>query len=202
MANILIVDDNPDLLRVLARIVEGAGHECVSVSGGREAIEKFGNRSFDVAIVDLMMPEMDGTELIDWMSKEAQNTRAIPMSAITNLLIAPSKLTDGVCLTKPFRLEEVYAVLDEALEVSSGNEQLKGKGTIGMTGSSDDQHRAERRTDHKLRERVTNLLGEVRDLHGQLPVMEDDDVEAAHRRFLKYADMIWDRLLEGDRTRE
>ena len=49
---------------------------------------------------------------------------------------------------------------------------------------------------------MTNLLGEVRDLHGQLPVMEDDDVEAAHRRFLKYADMIWERLLEGDTNQE
>ena len=49
---------------------------------------------------------------------------------------------------------------------------------------------------------MKNLVGDVRGLHGQLHVMNDDEVEAAHRRFLKYADMIWERLLEGEKPEE
>jgi len=76
------------------------------------------------------------------------------------------------------------------------------KGIGGMTESRDEPQYAERRRDHELREKVKNLLGDVRGLHGKLHVMDNEDVEAAHRRFLKYADMIWDRLLEGEETEE
>ncbi len=71
-----------------------------------------------------------------------------------------------------------------------------------MTESRREPPYEERRRDHVLRERVNNLLGDVRGLHGRLPVMENDDIEAAHRRFLKYADMIWERLLEWEETEE
>jgi hypothetical protein len=71
-----------------------------------------------------------------------------------------------------------------------------------MTEARDESEYAERRRDHVLRERVNNLLGDVRGLHGQLPVMDDEEVEAAHRRFLKYADMIWERLLRGEQSQE
>lgn len=49
---------------------------------------------------------------------------------------------------------------------------------------------------------MDSLLDDVRDLHGQLPVMEDDEVEATHRRLLKFADMIWEQLLNGEDAAE
>ena len=68
-----------------------------------------------------------------------------------------------------------------------------------MTGARDESQYAERRRDHELREMVNNLLGDVRDLDGQMHVIDNDGVEAAQRRFIKYADMIWERLLEGEK---
>ena len=66
----------------------------------------------------------------------------------------------------------------------------------------DELRHAERRTDHKLRAHVTEFLEDIRSLHGELPVMDNEEVEAAHRRFLIYADMIWERLLEGEEREE
>ena len=71
----------------------------------------------------------------------------------------------------------------------------------GMTEIREDSDLIERRKDHVLRKRVDDLLNDVRDLHGQMPMMEDSDVEVAHRQFLQYVDMVWERLLESRNLR-
>ena len=60
----------------------------------------------------------------------------------------------------------------------------------------------DQRKDHALRESVDNLLQHTRDVHGRLRAMGNDDVEAAQRRFLKYANMIWERLLQEEDQEE
>ena len=71
-----------------------------------------------------------------------------------------------------------------------------------MTETRDEQQSMERRRDHELREGVDSFLSDVRGLHGQLQGMNDDEVEAAYRRFLKHTHMIWERLLEGEKPEE
>lgn len=129
MATILIVDDNPKTVRVLERIIGNAGHEAIGVPGGREAIEQFTNRRFDLAFVDLMMPGMSGVELMAWMWKEAPDTRIVPMSAVSELLRAPREMMRETCLTKPFRLDDVLDLLKQVGEVSQDVDSEGGKPT-------------------------------------------------------------------------
>ena len=65
MASVLVVDDNPDLCRGLVRLLKRLGHAAESVQGGMEALERLGKSPLpDLLILDVMMPDMDGTEVL------------------------------------------------------------------------------------------------------------------------------------------
>ena len=116
MANVLIVDDDPSILQALGRIIEGEGHDVFAVPGGVEALEVLGERGIDLAVVDLNMPDMNGIALMRWMRKAYPGIKLAPMSAVSDLLSAPSELMTEASLTKPFTMEDVQAVLADTLE--------------------------------------------------------------------------------------
>jgi CheY-like chemotaxis protein len=62
-ARILVVDDEPDIARLLTDILEGDGHQAASASSGREALDWLSGREVDLIISDLRMPDMDGPTL-------------------------------------------------------------------------------------------------------------------------------------------
>ena len=64
MANILIVDDQPDIRRVMARIVRHAGHDPVAAAGGDAALEYLAATVPDLILLDVMMPDVDGFEVL------------------------------------------------------------------------------------------------------------------------------------------
>lgn len=64
MAKILIVDDEVEFNEIVRSYMEFYGHETVCVFNGREAVERVRKESFDLILMDLMMPEMDGFEAI------------------------------------------------------------------------------------------------------------------------------------------
>jgi CheY-like chemotaxis protein len=63
---VLVVDDEPNVRRSLAVLLRTSGHDVVECDGGRQALERYAaaEREIDVAIVDMMMPDMTGRELI------------------------------------------------------------------------------------------------------------------------------------------
>src|SRR3954466_5960985 len=70
MASILIVDDYVVTLRILSTQLRKGGYEVVTAGGGKEAILQLSQRDFDLAIVDIAMPEMDGITLLEKLRKE------------------------------------------------------------------------------------------------------------------------------------
>ena len=64
MARILIVDDDPDIGIMLKQLLERHGHEASAVLNGHKALESLELSPFDIVITDIIMPEMDGIELI------------------------------------------------------------------------------------------------------------------------------------------
>lgn len=60
MANLLIADDEADIVQLVKRFAEFAGHTVLTASDGAQAVELCSNHSVDVAILDVMMPGMDG----------------------------------------------------------------------------------------------------------------------------------------------
>ncbi len=63
MARILIADDERQILEVMTDVLEAAGHEVVGVADGQEALWRLQTRDFDVALLDVMMPKLDGYHL-------------------------------------------------------------------------------------------------------------------------------------------
>ena len=64
MATILVIDDQKPIRTLLRLVLEGAGHDVLEASSGRLGLELYRERSADLIITDIVMPEMDGLELM------------------------------------------------------------------------------------------------------------------------------------------
>ena len=106
MAEILIVDDEPDVRFVLKIAFESAGHRIVEANHGGAALESVASSRPDLVVTDVMMPVLDGLELV-------RRLRANPATATIPILLLSSRVTDAggadASLSKPFRPHEVLA---------------------------------------------------------------------------------------------
>ena len=82
MAKILVVDDEPDILRVVVKIMESRGHTVSTAKDGPAAIEKAGQVIPDVVILDVNLPKMDGYEVCRTL-KTGAATKHIPIVMMT-----------------------------------------------------------------------------------------------------------------------
>jgi CheY-like chemotaxis protein len=120
MATILTVDDDPDVLDVIRRILRADGHEVEATTSSREALEWLGRRSYDVIVSSLEMPGMTGVELCEaaaarvpeLMGRFIFMTGSMP-AADARALVAPTR---GRILRKPFDITLVRAEVRRALD--------------------------------------------------------------------------------------
>src|SRR5438045_653169 len=75
MANILIVDDQPDIRRVLVRLVRLAGHDPAAAAGGEEALSFLQSHVPDLILLDVMMPEVDGFAVLRAVRRDPRTAR-------------------------------------------------------------------------------------------------------------------------------
>jgi CheY-like chemotaxis protein len=97
MARILIVDDHLDTCRVMTLLVKHLGHEGYSVSSGAEALQHLTSHRADLIILDVMMPGMDGLEVLRRL-READQTKQTPvimMTAVTDPVTRHHAMTLG-----------------------------------------------------------------------------------------------------------
>ena len=113
MANILIVEDERPINELIKRNMNLVGHKCVSAFDGKEALASVERHSFDLVLLDVMLPELDGFGVLERIA-------GIP----TILLTAKNSLPDRVkglnmgaddYLTKPFEILELLARVDAVL---------------------------------------------------------------------------------------
>ncbi len=120
MARVLIVDDDPDLLRSVARVLEKEGHEVREANDGKSALEMVAEAPPDLIVSDIYMPEMDGIELLARVHADHPNVPMVAMSggsymAKEALLRDVSMLGAVGVLEKPFTVERLVSVVNEAL---------------------------------------------------------------------------------------
>ncbi|MHB1193637.1 MAG: response regulator [Longimicrobiales bacterium] len=120
MASILIIDDEPEILRALKKILEGAGHSVTEAADGRTALRWFAGRPTDLVVTDIYMPEMDGIEFLMRLRETFPETPVVAMSGggiipKENLLGAATLLGADQILEKPFTAEQVLAAVGRAL---------------------------------------------------------------------------------------
>ena len=126
-AKILFADDDPLMRRLYERHIERAGYTLVGATNGREAVEVALREKPQLAIVDIMMPEMDGLSAVLEL-KKAEATKAMPVIVITadtKYYLYQREFTKAgaaVFLTKPFGpaqlLEAIRRLLPGATTVS------------------------------------------------------------------------------------
>src|SRR4051794_2647476 len=76
----LVIDDDPRDRELVERMVARAGHEAVGATGGPRGLDLAKNETFDVALVDLGMAEMDGVEVLRNLSRTAPDLRLLVVS--------------------------------------------------------------------------------------------------------------------------
>ncbi len=82
MRRILIVDDEPEIGRILGLILRGAGFEAAAVDGGRAALAHLASSATDLVLLDVTMPEIDGFETLRRI-REAPATARLPVLMLT-----------------------------------------------------------------------------------------------------------------------
>ncbi len=116
MQTILVVDDELGAIEVVATALEDEGYRVLSAANGRHGLEKLAEGPVDLAIIDFMMPLLDGTAMARAM-KENTAFREIPiimMSAVAEPLVRERFADYAVFLRKPFR---IAALLDAVRKV-------------------------------------------------------------------------------------
>jgi signal transduction histidine kinase/FixJ family two-component response regulator len=118
VARLLIVDDESALMTALCNTLETEGYAVTGFTSARQALDKLGERQFDLLLTDLMMPEMDGIALLRAAQEIDRDLAGIVMTGHGTIDTAVKALRDGALdyVLKPFRLDNLLTVLTRALE--------------------------------------------------------------------------------------
>ncbi len=130
MSRILVVDDEPSILNVLATLLRKQGHEVVPSGGGEGAIELVRKESFDLMLSDIKMEPVNGLELLRAMRDANPGTSVILLTGYGSIKTAVEAMKGGAFdyVTKPFKVDELLLTVDRALryhDVMNENVQLK-----------------------------------------------------------------------------
>ncbi|MBI5327225.1 MAG: sigma-54-dependent Fis family transcriptional regulator [Deltaproteobacteria bacterium] len=115
---ILIIDDDAGVRDVLKKFLEEKGYETETVGDSREVIDRIKARSFDIILVDLMMPVIGGIDILRGIKQFDSEAVVIIMTGYASLETAIQAIREGAYdyITKPFRLEEIYITIKNACE--------------------------------------------------------------------------------------
>ncbi|MFL6248909.1 MAG: response regulator [Thermoanaerobaculia bacterium] len=122
--NILIVEDDPPLRGLLQTLLRHAGERNVmTCSDGDEAIELLSQKSFDVILLDLMMPGTDGLAVIDYLRKH----RPAQLRVVLVMTAASDEITERLdptvvhgVISKPFDNDSVVGLVLEIFQTAAG----------------------------------------------------------------------------------
>lgn len=120
-ARLLLVDDDPGLLKLLGMRLVSEGYSVVTAESGPEALRVLGREKVDLVISDLRMDEMDGLQLLSEIQKGHPGMPVIILTAHGSIPDAVAATQQGVFsfLTKPVDKDALYKAIDEALEQRS-----------------------------------------------------------------------------------
>jgi len=119
VAKVLIVEDDPDLQLLIKTWVEDAGHHVVLADDGQEAMHQIREDRVDVVILDLMMPVVDGWEVLARVQRFKGPAPAIIVVSAHPDLDRATKLGAVAGFRKPVRPDELLHALDQALDSAS-----------------------------------------------------------------------------------
>lgn len=121
MSRILVVDDDPHIARTMEIMLRDDGHEVTTAASGEEGLECTAECGVDIALVDLQLPGMSGTEVLRELRKRDPNVAVIIITAYGSIETAVEAMKQGAFdyLTKPFSPDQVRHRLQQIERVRS-----------------------------------------------------------------------------------
>lgn len=118
MTQILVVEDDDAIQRVLVRALRIEGHDVRTANNGAEALDKVEDQRPDLILLDMHMPVMDG-----WRFKQALNERSVKvpivvMTAAVNAATYANDIQAQAFLGKPFDIDELLTLVDQVRPAS------------------------------------------------------------------------------------
>jgi CheY-like chemotaxis protein len=108
---ILVVDDNPDSVAIMRGILENRGYDVAAANGGAEALQFLKKEAVDLVLLDIMMPEMNGMEVLQRIKDDAASSR-LPVILVTAKtqdedLLSGYQYGADYYITKPFTAKQL-----------------------------------------------------------------------------------------------
>jgi two-component system response regulator VicR len=125
---ILVVDDEQDIRQLVALIAEASGYEVVQASNGLEGLAALEQQEFELVILDIMMPEMDGWDVCRHI-KSRPRTKDLPVLILTvrsqplDKVIGMEVVNADDYLTKPFERRELLDAIERLVAVKPASTQ-------------------------------------------------------------------------------
>ena len=115
---IFIVDDETQIVAFLSLTFENAGYAVRTAGSGHDAIALCSAEPFDVVLSDVMMPEMNGHQLVEWVADHHPTTRTALMTGFDGVSVECSHTPQCQLIAKPFHAQEVISFVDQVLAIS------------------------------------------------------------------------------------
>ena len=117
-ARILVVDDDESIRTVLAAILEEKGYTIDAVESGNEGIEKTKTNFYNLALIDIRLPDMEGTQVLAKMKDTSPKMRKIIITGYPSVQNAVEALDKGAhaYIMKPLDMDKVLGTVEEQLK--------------------------------------------------------------------------------------
>lgn len=118
-AKILIVDDDENIRKTMRTILEDEGYTVDEATNGNEAIELTKQTAYNIALLDIRLPDMEGIELLELLKDPVPKTRKIMITgypSMQNAITALNKKADAY-LIKPVDIEKLLNIVKEQLKL-------------------------------------------------------------------------------------
>jgi len=118
-ARILVVDDDESIRKTMKAILEDEGYIVDLAATGSEAIQKTKEKAYNIALLDIRLPDMEGVELLKLIKDTVPHTRKIMVTgypSMQNAVAALNKNADAY-LTKPVNVEKLLNMVKEQLQL-------------------------------------------------------------------------------------
>jgi DNA-binding response OmpR family regulator len=113
-----MIDDDKSILRTFTRILQKNGYKIDVAETGKEGLEKSKRKVYDLALIDIRLPDMDGTELLVKLQQTMKDAIKIMITGFPSLETGVKALDEGAdaYLVKPVKPEDLLALIEEKLK--------------------------------------------------------------------------------------
>jgi diguanylate cyclase (GGDEF)-like protein len=176
---ILLVDDDPDVLDILGDFIAVFGFEYETAEDGLEAVEKMKHGIFNIVLTDMMMPNMDGMELLRHIHNNYPETKVMVVTGYDRTFTYTDVINAGASdfISKPFNPDELEAKINRIIREIELMRQLEHLSiSDGLTGLYNRRH-----FDNKIIEETRRAHRQKHDLY--LALLDVDNLKELNDKF-------------------